>query len=66
MAHDGADMPNAILPDLLDLTEAALPPVEALLAEATTGLRAQVERDGRVSGAALEEHQFAALSLIHI
>ena len=39
MAHDGADMPNAILPDLLDLTEAALPPVEALLAGATKGLR---------------------------
>ncbi|MCV2872266.1 acyl-CoA dehydrogenase family protein [Defluviimonas sp. WL0050] len=63
MAHDGADMPNAILPDLLQLTAAALPPVEALLAEATTGLRARVSRDGKVSGAALEEHQFAAHAL---
>ncbi len=63
MAHDGADMPNAILPDLLDLTEAALPSVEALLAEAKTGLKTRVTRDGRVSGAALEEHQFAAHAL---
>ncbi|MDI3337902.1 acyl-CoA dehydrogenase family protein [Defluviimonas aestuarii] len=63
MAHDGADMPNAILPDLLDLTEAALPPVEALLAGATKGLRERVSRDGKVSGAALEEHQFAAHAL---
>ena len=63
MAHDGADMPNAILPDLLDLTEAALPPVEALLAEAKTGLKTRVTHGGRVSGTALEEHQFAAHAL---
>ncbi|MCU9848475.1 acyl-CoA dehydrogenase family protein [Defluviimonas sp. WL0024] len=64
MAHDGAEMPNAVtLPDLLALTEAALPPVEALLSEATAGLRARVSRDGKISGAALETHQFAAHAL---
>ncbi|MGB3316328.1 MAG: acyl-CoA dehydrogenase family protein, partial [Albidovulum sp.] len=63
MAHDGADMPNVILPDLLALTEAALPPVETLLDAATKGLQATVTRDGRVSGAALEQNQFAAHAL---
>ena len=63
MAHDGADMPNVILPELLALTEAALPPVETLLDEATKALRSTVTRDGRVSGAALEQNQFAAHAL---
>ena len=63
MAHDGADMPNAILPDLLALTGAALPPVEALLSEATASLRAKVDEGGKVSGAALETHQYAAHAL---
>ncbi len=64
MAHDGAEMPNSvILPDLLSLTEAALPPVEALLAEAQSTLRAAVDAGGRVSGAALEARQFEAHAL---
>ncbi len=64
MAHDGAEMPNSvILSDLLALTEAALPPVEALLAEARSSLRAAVDADGKVSGAALEARQFEAHAL---
>ncbi|MGB3146877.1 MAG: acyl-CoA dehydrogenase family protein, partial [Paracoccaceae bacterium] len=63
MAHDGAETPNVILPELLSLTAAALPPVEAILVKATEGLRARVIRDGRVSAAALEENQFSAHAL---
>ncbi|MCX8508740.1 MAG: acyl-CoA dehydrogenase, partial [Rhodobacteraceae bacterium] len=64
MAHDGVSMPKtALLPDLLALTEAALPPVEALFEAARAEVRARVSREGRISGAALEEHQFAAHAL---
>ncbi len=64
MPHDGADMPNAAtLPDLLALTEAAVEPVEALLAEARSNLRAKVVDGGKVSGAALESHQYEAHAL---
>ncbi len=64
MAHDGVQMPTtALLPDLLDLTAAALPEVEALLAQAQAGVRARVSREGKVSAALLEEHQFAAHAL---
>ncbi|MEZ5773112.1 MAG: acyl-CoA dehydrogenase family protein [Defluviimonas denitrificans] len=64
MPHDGADMPNsALMSDLLDLTAAALPEVETVLADATSKLRAKVDAKGKVSGAALEQHQFAAHAL---
>ncbi len=64
MAHDGAEMPTtAILPDLLSLTAAALPPVEALMGQARTGLREAVDAGGKVSGAALEARQFEAHAL---
>ncbi len=64
MPHDGADMPNsALMSNLLDLTAAALPQVEAVLADATSKLRAKVDTKGKVSGAALEQHQFAAHAL---
>ena len=64
MAHDGADMPKtAILSDLTDLTAAALPQIEAVLRDATSVVRASVDRDGKVSGAALEANQFAAHAL---
>jgi (2S)-methylsuccinyl-CoA dehydrogenase len=64
MAHDGADMPkSARISDLLALADAALPPVEAVLAGATAGLRAKVDAKGKVSGTALEQHQFAAHAL---
>jgi len=61
---DGAEMPVSDLSaDLLPLTAASLPEVEALLAEAMSGLRAAVTVNGRISGAALEAEQFAAHSL---
>jgi (2S)-methylsuccinyl-CoA dehydrogenase len=64
MAHDGAEIPTtAILPDLLSLTAAALPPVEALLEAARTGLRAAVDAGGKLSGAALEARQFESHAL---
>jgi (2S)-methylsuccinyl-CoA dehydrogenase len=64
MAHDGADLPDAvILPDLLALTGDALPQVEAVLAEATEALRTKVAPGGKVSAPALEDHQFAAHAL---
>ena len=64
MPHDGAEMPNsALMSDLLDLTAAALPEVETVLADATSKLRAKVDAKGKVSGAALEQHQFAAHAL---
>ncbi|MGP1356197.1 acyl-CoA dehydrogenase family protein [Roseicyclus sp.] len=65
MAHDGQPMPESpvILPDLLDLTGAAIAPAEALLGRATERLRAELSVDGRISGALLEENQTAAHGL---
>ena len=64
MAHDGSPLPDtALLPDLLGLTAAALPEVEALFDRAREALRGMVTVGGKVSAAALVEHQFAAHSL---
>ncbi|MDV7271153.1 acyl-CoA dehydrogenase family protein [Thioclava sp. A2] len=64
MAHDGGDMPkNTVLSDLLGLTEAVLPEVAALVDQATEALRAKTSKDGRISGALLEEHQYQAHGL---
>ncbi|MBZ0130782.1 MAG: acyl-CoA dehydrogenase family protein [Rhodobacteraceae bacterium] len=54
---------DPILPGLLTLTEAALPPLDDLLAAAQATLRARVEVDGRISAKAVEAEQFAAHSL---
>ena len=64
MAHDGQSLSHSpVLADLLTLTAAALPEVEALFSEAREALRAQVTVGGKISAAALEEHQFAAHTL---
>ncbi|MCG7493778.1 acyl-CoA dehydrogenase family protein [Thalassobius sp. Cn5-15] len=66
MAHDGQDLTmtqSALLPDLLKLTGAAVAPVEALLETATIRVRETVSKEGRVSGALLEENQTAAHGL---
>ncbi|OWY00690.1 acyl-CoA dehydrogenase [Thioclava sp. F1Mire-8] len=64
MAHDGADMPTTIiLDDLLSLAEASLPELETLVSDATASLRNATERDGRISGAALEANQYRAHGL---
>ncbi len=67
MAHDGQDMTNmtqpAVLPDLLTLTAAALPPVETVFNKARDSVRAMVTSEGRISGALIEAHQTAAHGL---
>ncbi|MFY0647816.1 acyl-CoA dehydrogenase family protein [Sulfitobacter geojensis] len=67
MAHDGQDMTleqaPVLLNDLLGLSAAAVPPVEALLEKAKTSVRALVSKDGRVSAGLIEAHQTAAHGL---
>ncbi|MCA8884119.1 MAG: acyl-CoA dehydrogenase family protein, partial [Rhodobacteraceae bacterium] len=67
MPHDGQSLPatdaQPILPDLLALTGAAVPPVEALLDTATACVRELVSQDGRVSGTLIEQNQTAAHGL---
>jgi (2S)-methylsuccinyl-CoA dehydrogenase len=67
MAHDGQDMTqmtaSAILPDLLTLTRAAVPAVEAVFDRARESVREMVTAEGRVSGALIEANQTAAHGL---
>ncbi|NOD49543.1 MULTISPECIES: acyl-CoA dehydrogenase family protein [unclassified Ruegeria] len=67
MAHDGQDMTEmttaAVLPDLLDLTRAAVPAVEAVFEKARESVRGMVTADGRVSGSLIEAKQTAAHGL---
>ncbi|MCA8880012.1 MAG: acyl-CoA/acyl-ACP dehydrogenase [Rhodobacteraceae bacterium] len=68
MPHDGQPLPAAgaqpvILPDLLALTGAAVPPAEALLATATDRVRALCSADGKVSAGLIEANQTAAHGL---
>ncbi|WP_406736088.1 acyl-CoA dehydrogenase family protein [Thioclava sp. GXIMD4215] len=64
MAHDGAEMSmTGILADLTTVTGATLPEIATLVSQAKEALRHKVTVDGRVSGAALEAHQFQAHAL---
>ena len=67
MAHDGQDVTLAqapvLLGNLLGLTAAAVPPVEAILEKAKTSVRQLVSKDGRVSADLIEAHQTAAHGL---
>ncbi|MBP0482627.1 acyl-CoA dehydrogenase family protein [Sagittula salina] len=65
MAHDGqtSQLGNVILPDLLQLTGAAIAPVTSVLEAAKTRVRDRVSIDGRVSAKAVEENQTAAHGL---
>jgi len=54
---------NPLLENLLPLAAKALPAAEDLFASARDALREKVTLDGRVSGKALAQHQFAAHSL---
>ncbi len=65
MAHDGQDLTlgSVILPDLLTLTKEAVPPVESILDAARAAVRKMVVKDDRVSGALVEQFQFAAHGL---
>ncbi|WP_431298380.1 acyl-CoA dehydrogenase family protein [Tabrizicola sp. BL-A-41-H6] len=61
MPHDGQTMTqSAALTNLLALTAAALPEVEALLASARENVRGEVTVASKVSPALMEEHQAAA------
>lgn len=66
MAHDGQDITmtaNTILPDLLDLTGAAITPAETILDKAKAAVRDTCSADGRISGGLIEANQGAAHGL---
>ncbi|AXT26967.1 acyl-CoA dehydrogenase [Ruegeria sp. AD91A] len=67
MAHDGQDMTEmttaAVLPDLLNMTRAAVPAIEAVFEKARESVRRMVSADGRISGALIEANQTAAHGL---
>jgi len=68
MPHDGQSMTqspiaDARLADLRALTAAALPEVDSLFTQGREALRAMVSFDGKVSSAAMEQHQYAAHTL---
>ncbi len=64
MAHDGQTLtPSPLLADLASLTAAALPEVEAIFALGRENLRDMVTVSGKVSNAAMEDHQYAAHAL---
>ncbi len=58
MPHDGQDMPvSALISGLTGLAQQALAPAGTLLAAATERLRETVTVGGKISAAALEQHQ---------
>ena len=59
-AGDGPAGPGALLPDLLSTCTPALAAAGKLAAAAGRAVRHMVVKDGRVDGAAMERHQFAA------
>jgi (2S)-methylsuccinyl-CoA dehydrogenase len=64
MAHDGQTMTQSpLLGDLLTLTSATLPEVEAVFASAREGLRSEVTVAGKLSSLALEDRQHQAHAL---
>ena len=65
MPDDGQDISRSqvVMSDLLNLTQAALGPVQDILGKAKTGVKGLVETQGRVSGTLIEQHQTAAHGL---
>lgn len=66
MAHDGQDLTldtPVILPNLLALTQSALAPADAMLAQAKQSVASMVTQNGRISGPLIEENQTAAHGL---
>ena len=64
MPHDGQDMPvSALISGLTGLVEQAVAPADAVLATATERLRETVTVGGKISAAALEQHQRMAHGL---
>lgn len=63
MAHDGQSFATPLLTDLTSLTSQALPEVAELFEAGRAALRAAVTVGGKVSAAAMDEHQHAAHAL---
>lgn len=63
MAHDGQSLSTPLLADLLSLTAAAVPEIEALFEAGRSNLREAVSVGGKISASAMEEHQYAAHAL---
>ncbi|NKB27875.1 MAG: acyl-CoA dehydrogenase [Rhodobacteraceae bacterium] len=63
MPRDGLEDDNLILPDLLELTRAALKPLLDWQAQAIEAVQSRVCAEGRVDAAALDAHQCAAHAL---
>ena len=67
MAHDGQDRPmtddTVLLPDLLDLTAAAVSAAESVLETAKAAVRETVSAEGKVSARLIEANQAAAHGL---
>ena len=66
MPHDGQDTamtPALLMPDLLDVTGAALAPVETLFDAAREALRTRVSENGKLSVALIESEQTATHGL---
>ncbi|TMV15427.1 acyl-CoA dehydrogenase family protein [Arenibacterium halophilum] len=66
MPHDGQDTamtPALLMPDLLDVTGAALAPVETLFDAAREALRSRVSENGKLSVALIESEQTATHGL---
>ena len=63
MPHDGQALPSPVLAELLNMTRAALPPVEAVLEQALEAVRGRVAPGGKVDAALLDADQFAAHGL---
>jgi len=64
MPHDGPPVPaSPLLANLRGLTAQTLPAIDALFTAAREALRSRVATGGKVSAAAMEEHQVAAHTL---
>ncbi|TVQ05860.1 MAG: acyl-CoA dehydrogenase, partial [Roseinatronobacter sp.] len=63
MPHDGQAMQSPIIADLLDVTRAALPPVEAVLTQALEAMRTRIAPAGKIDATLLESDQYAAHGL---
>ncbi|MCC5956108.1 MAG: acyl-CoA dehydrogenase family protein [Natronohydrobacter sp.] len=63
MPHDGQALPSPVMADLLNVTRAALPPVEAVLEQALAAMRARVAPGGKVDTTLLEIDQYATHGL---
>ncbi|MFU8899329.1 MAG: acyl-CoA dehydrogenase family protein [Roseinatronobacter sp.] len=63
MPHDGQALHSPLLTDLLDVTRAALPPVEAVLNDALDAMRVRIAPAGKIDATLLETDQYAAHGL---